>query len=186
MKKQIYIGGHMLAKADQILRGIERDTINTLDGYKAYAPQDDASINDKATADNSDLAERVVINDTKGIDAANICIFDVHSYAQGTLVEIGQVFGMKHLSKLITKIIADNKDPNTSLNLIAELTKTVTDKKIYCQCSDVRRANTEIEEGDRKSFSHNAYVYGVVLALSDGEGFVSFEDIIEDIKKRAI
>lgn len=75
MSKQIYLGGGMLDLGDQMLREWEKKELQRL-GFKVYAPQDDKSINDKSNATQEGLAERIVDNDTLGMQTSDILIFD--------------------------------------------------------------------------------------------------------------
>ena len=175
-KKQVYIGGDMLYKASQMLREVERKAIEGI-GYKAYAPQDDKEINDKSnqTKDSNDsLAERIVEKDTRAMLESDVVIFDYQRFAEGTIAEIGQMKGMRDMAQMIL----DNID---SRDKIIDLCTSMLSKKIYVHCEDVRRTNIP-EQGDRRSFGVNQYVYGVAKDLN-GVGFYEFEDIIEDMKR---
>ena len=75
----------------------------------------------------------------------------------------------------------DKADKRT-INAIESLCASVLNQQIYPHNSDIRR--TEIpEQGDRRSFSVNQFLYGVVLALTNGEGFYDLDEAIEEIKK---
>ena len=45
-------------------------------GFKVYAPHDDKDINDKENAKQDKLAERIVANDTLGMETSDVMIFD--------------------------------------------------------------------------------------------------------------
>ena len=91
-------------------------------GFKVYAPHDDKGINDKANAKQDKLAERIVANDTEGMERSNIMIFDYLPHAQGTICEMGYV---QHLKRASEK-----------------------DIKIYVQCTDIRQG-TDIFQTSR-------------------------------------
>lgn len=161
--KQIYLGGGMLDLGDQMRRAYEKAELTKL-GYKVYAPQDDKDINDKYNANQDNLAERIVDNDTLGMTTSQILIFDYLPHNQGTICEMGFAqYMLKDLSRLSTGV---NEIP-----------------KVYVQCTDVRQGTGHIsKEQDRQEFSINQYVYGVILEITEGRGIQTFEEILEDLK----
>ena len=64
-------------------------------GFKVYAPHDDKDINDKANANQDKLAERIVFNDTLGMETSDVMIFDYLPHAQGTICELGYAQHLK-------------------------------------------------------------------------------------------
>lgn len=160
--KQVYLGGGMLDLGDQMRREYEKSELTKL-GYKVYAPQDDKDINDKDNANQDNLAERIVLNDTLGMQSSQILIFDYLPHNQGTICEMGFVqYMLKDLSRLSTPIYAI--------------------PKVYVQCTDVRQGTGHIsKEQDRQEFSINQYVYGVILEITEGRGVQTFEQILEDL-----
>ncbi|PTG88740.1 hypothetical protein BU645_09900 [Staphylococcus chromogenes] len=161
--KQVYLGGGMLDLGDQMRREYEKAELTKL-GYKVYAPQDDKDINDKDNANQDNLAERIVLNDTLGMQSSQILIFDYLPHNQGTICEMGFVqYMLKDLSRL-----------STSIHAIP---------KVYVQCTDVRQGTGHIsKEQDRQEFSINQYVYGVILEITEGRGIQTFDEILEDLK----
>lgn len=161
--KQVYLGGGMLDLGDQMRREYEKSELTKL-GYKVYAPQDDKDINDKDNANQDGLAERIVDNDTLGMTASQILIFDYLPHNQGTICEMGFVqYMLKDLSRLSTSIYAM--------------------PKVYVQCTDIRQGTGHIsKEQDRQEFSINQYVYGVILEITEGRGIQTFDEILEDLK----
>ncbi|GGI30915.1 nucleoside 2-deoxyribosyltransferase [Staphylococcus chromogenes] len=161
--KQIYLGGGMLDLGDQMRRAYEKAELTKL-GYEVYAPQDDKDINDKDNANQDNLAERIVDNDTLGMTTSQILIFDYLPHNQGTICEMGFVqYMLKDLSRLSTPIYAM--------------------PKVYVQCTDVRQGTGHIsKEQDRQEFSINQYVYGVILEITEGRGIQTFDEILEDLK----
>ncbi|UXU53185.1 nucleoside 2-deoxyribosyltransferase domain-containing protein [Staphylococcus arlettae] len=150
MTKTIYIAGDMLSHGQQLRRAYEKSAFKQL-GYEVYNPQDDKSINDKSSADQQGLAERIVANDTRGIENADIIVLDYLTHAQGTICELGY---------------------------IQKLKREKPELEVYVHCTDVRQGTGHIPtEQDRAEFSINQYVYGVILEVTEGRGVQDFEDI---------
>ncbi|NCA39063.1 hypothetical protein GBL57_09770, partial [Streptococcus equi] len=119
----IYLGGDMLSIGQLMRREWEKQELERL-GFKVYAPHDDKDINDKANAKQEKLAERIVFNDTLGMETSDVMIFDYLPHAQGTICEMGYA---QHLKKASEK-----------------------DIKIYVQCTDIRQGTGHIsDEQDR-------------------------------------
>ena len=185
--EQIYLAGDMLYKGSQLLRNAEKEDLVSI-GRKVYSPQEDKEINDKKNqteSSNNKLAEKIVCKDTKAIIESDIIIIEPQRFAEGTLVELGQIKGMKdayedmfrYMQKLYSERIIN-------IETFAEFVDTYGpkyDKKVYPHLEDLRR--TDIPEvGDRRSFGINQYVYGVCLDLTDGIGFYSWEDILKELE----
>lgn len=150
MTKTIYIAGDMLSHGQQLRRAYEKSAFKQL-GYEVYNPQDDKSINDKSSADQQGLAERIVENDTAGIENADIIVLDYLTHAQGTICELGY---------------------------IQKLKREKPELEVYVHCTDVRQGTGHIPtEQDRAEFSINQYVYGVILEVTEGRGVQDFEEI---------
>lgn len=150
MTKSIYIAGDMLSHGQQLRRAYEKSAFKQL-GYEVYNPQDDKSINDKSSADQQGLAERIVENDTRGIENADIIVLDYLTHAQGTICELGY---------------------------IQKLKREKPELEVYVHCTDVRQGTGHIPaEQDRAEFSINQYVYGVILEVTEGRGVQDFEEI---------
>lgn len=151
----IYLGGDMLSIGQQMRREWEKQELQRL-GFKVYAPHDDKDINNKANANQDKLAERIVFNDTLGMETSDVMIFDYLPHAQGTICEMGYA---QHLKKASEK-----------------------DIKIYVQCTDIRQGTGHIsDEQDRAEFSINQYVYGVIMDITDGRGIQTFDEICEEL-----
>lgn len=156
MTKLIYLAGDMLSSGQQKQRAEEKQRLEAI-GYNVYSPQDDKSINDKKNANQEGLAERIVKNDTAGIEKADIIVLDYLSHAEGTICELGY---------------------------IQKLKRNKPDLKVYAQCTDIRQGNGHIpNHSDRVEFSVNQYVYGVILEVTEGVGIQTFDDIIGNLKK---
>lgn len=157
MTKTIYIAGDMLSHGQQLRRAYEKSAFKQL-GYEVYNPQDDKSINDKSSADQQGLAERIVTNDTRGIENADIIVLDYLTHAQGTICELGY---------------------------IQKLKRDKPELEVYVHCTDVRQGTGHIPtEQDRAEFSINQYVYGVILEVTEGRGVQDFEEIRQALDSR--
>lgn len=153
MSKRIYLGGDMLSLGQQMRREWEKKELERL-GFDVYAPQDDKDINDKQIADQKGLAERIVKNDTEGMEESDILIFDYLPHAQGTICELGY----------------------------AQYLKRLKPKDIYVQCTDIRQGTGHVSsEQDRAEFSINQYVYGVILDVTNGRGIQTFDEICKEL-----
>ena len=70
-----------------------------------------------------------------------------------------------------------------ALDLIQADVETVLEKKVYAHNTDIRRANSHPQAGDRREYGPNQYVYGTVLDITDGKGFFDWDEIIEEVKE---
>jgi nucleoside 2-deoxyribosyltransferase len=181
---KVYLAGDMLPKASQLLRAQEREQIKKI-GLDFYNPMDNKDINAKDKVDNEGLAERIVKADTDAIEESNVIIIEPQPFAQGTLVELGQVKGRKDLAKQIIKIAEEETFTPEALNKIIQLAVKVDEQKVFPHYEDIRRFEGagKDEEGDRRSLGINQYVYGVCLDLTDGKGFYEWSDVLEELKK---
>lgn len=186
-KRLTYIAGDIMTRGSQLQRAEERAKLEAA-GITVYNPQDNDDINDKSKLP---LAERIVAEDIKRLFAATDIVIEPQPHAQGTLVELGIIYGMKALAstmKLQRDLFWENEDLdfNETLDAIDEIDSMIIDgvlaQKVYPHNSDIRRTDSP-ETGDRRSFSVNQFVYGVVLALTDGKGFYDFDEAVEQIKK---
>lgn len=184
MNKQTYLAGGMLTTAEQMLRQKEKEDIQKL-GIKMYVPQDNKSINSKAEVSNDGLAERIVKADTDAIIESDVMVVEYQPHYLGTITEIGQFKGGKDMAKMILDIAEKGESALSTLNEILELAERFANKKFLPHCEDVRRfPNAGAEEvEDRRSFSVNAYVYGTILDLTDGKGFYSWNEVLEELER---
>lgn len=187
MTKQLtYIAGDIMTRGSQLQRAEERDKLLAA-GINVYTPQDNKKINDKQNAIQEGLAERIVREDMERIFAATEILIEPQPHAQGTLIELGIIYGMKELAKELDNKIRENEfvsgvDVEGAFCDMAEIITDVLNQQIYPHNSDIRR--TEIpEQGDRRSFSVNQFLYGIILALTNGKGFYDLDEAIEEIKK---
>lgn len=183
MNKQVYLAGDLLSYGAQRQRAYEAEEIRKV-GVDVYAPQEDASINDKANVDNNGLAERIVRNDTQGIMSSDIIVIDAHENGKGTLVELGQIKGMRDVASEIVTIYEDKMlSEEETLLAISDIVYDIMRKKILPHNTDIRRANTSLQSGDRREYGVNQYVYGTVLDLTNGHGFYEFDEIIDALNE---
>lgn len=180
---KVYIAGDMLPKGSQMLRALERQQIQEI-GLDFYNPMENKDINDKEKADNNGLAERIVKADTDAIKESDIIVIEPQPFALGTLVELGQIHGMKMLAKMILDIY-DKHDPLSACVEMAELATKVSEQKVFPHYEDIRRFDGagRDEEGDRRSLGINQYVYGVCLDLTEGKGFYNWDEVLDELKK---
>lgn len=184
---QAYIAGDMLTVGSQMLRTKEREDIEKL-GLDVYNPMDNKEINDKSKLNNNEgLAEKIVQQDLKGIIDSDVIVIEPQPFALGTMVELGQIHGMKIMSNSITNNIDKLKKRGMSdkdiLDVIYDMSGFINDKKVYPHYEDIRRVKGEnaTETGDRRSLGINQYVYGVVLDLTGGKGFYDWDEILDEI-----
>ena len=181
-----YLAGHMLDAGAVMRREWEAEQLRKA-GATLHVPHEDKSINDKANAVQEGLAERIVANDTKGIIDSDVIVIDAHENGKGTLVELGQIKGMKDMAMIIQDLITKYEDEDQSIyDLVNEISNTcldVEEKKVYAHNTDIRRANDKPQAGDRREYAPNQYVYGTVLDLTDGKGFYDWDEIIEEVKE---
>lgn len=181
---QAYLAGDMLSHGAQRQRAYEAEELRKT-GITVYAPQEDESINDKANAVQDGLAERIVRNDTQGIMSSEVIVIDAHENGKGTLVELGQIKGMRDMATLLSDAIQVYKDgiisAEDALDDIIGYHEAIMSKKILPHNTDIRRANTSLQSGDRREYGVNQYVYGTVLDLTNGHGFYEFDEIINEI-----
>ena len=192
---QVYNGGHILNEAMVEYRNKQANQINSINGVKCYNVLDDKSINDKANAVQEGLAERILNNDFKAMQESDVFVFDVLNEGLGTIAELGIVLGMKHqaqetiheLEKLSDIYMLDVEGNVTgTFELLQELIEEqqkIVDKPVLCYCSDIRQGHGKpYNDPDRAEFSTNQFIYGCVLSLTNGEGFISWEEVKERLK----
>src|SRR5699024_8083560 len=183
----LYLAGDMLSEGARMRRAWEADRLRSA-GAKLYVPHEDKSINDKANAVQEGLAERIVANDTQGIIDSDVIVIDAHENGKGTLVELGQIKGMRDMAKMVIEAleIEDFEDYDMArdavLQKVADIAVSVVDKKVYAHNTDIRRANDKPQAGDRREYAPNQYVYGTVLELTDNHGFYTWDEIEEELK----
>lgn len=190
MKKelQVYLGGDILSSGSYLLRDIQRDEINNIKGVKCYSPKDDKSINDKANAVQEGLAERILQNDYYAMYNSDVYTFDVENTAVGTVNEIGIILGMKRQAEEVLKRLDKVKEKYGTLNQEDEelynFNKTLVDRPVFCYCSDLRQGHGKpYIDPDRAEYSINQFLLGSTLALTNGEGLISWEEVLKRLEK---
>ena len=182
----IYVAGDLLSEGAKMRREWEAEQLRSL-GANLHVPHEDKSINDKANAVQEGLAERIVANDTKGIIDSDVIVIDAHENGKGTLVELGQIKGMKDMADIVLSSVLDVTNgvlsERDALDLIQADVESVLEKKVYAHNTDIRRANDKPQAGDRREYGPNQYVYGTVLDLTYGKGFYDWDEIIEEVKE---
>ena len=184
-KTKTYLAGHMLDAGAVMRREWEAEQLRKA-GATLHVPHEDKSINDKANAVQEGLAERIVSNDTQGIIDSDIIVIDAHENGKGTLVELGQIKGMRDMAKMIVDIRIKHRssfDFVDELDDIYDEVEKILRKPIYAHNTDIRRANDKPQAGDRREYAPNQYVYGTVLELTDGKGFYDWDEIIEEVEE---
>ncbi|BBL19245.1 hypothetical protein KIT04_076 [Vibrio phage KIT04] len=173
MKRQVYLAGDMLNRGAQLQRAEEkRDLLNL--GYDLYVPQDNKEINDKANLDsNEGLAEKIVRADTNGIVESDIVVMEAREAALGTCIELGQIKGMKDVAKTVLSML----ESGCSLKEVIHNMEQIRDKLVLVHNSDIRRQGNPTETGDRRSYGPHQYMYGVVLDVTNGHGFYSWDEV---------
>lgn len=185
---QVYNGGHILNDAMVEYRNKQAEQINSIIGVKCYNVLDDKSINDKANAEQTGLAERILNNDFKAMQESDIFVFDVLNEGLGTIAELGILLGMKHQAQQTinkAKQTIDNYGTisDEHLNNAYKLAVDIVNKPVLIYCSDIRQGHGKgYDDPDRAEFSTNQFVYGCVLSLTNGEGFISWEEVLKRLE----
>ena len=188
--KVCYMGGHILSEGMVDYRDKQHKQVEGIVGVTPYSPHKDKSINDKANAEQTQLAERILNNDFKAMQESDIFVFDILNEGLGTIAELGILLGIKHqaqetINKLeetadIVRFDVDGNETDeydTLQDEIEELEKIVN-KPVLIYCSDIRQGHGKgYSDPDRAEFSTNQFVYGMVLELTNGEGFISWEEV---------
>ena len=182
----IYVAGDLLSEGAKMRREWEAEQLRKA-GANLHVPHEDKSINDKANAVQEGLAERIVSNDTKGIIDSDVIVIDAHENGKGTLVELGQIKGMKDMADIVLSSVLDVTNgvlsERDALDLIQADVENVLEKKVYAHNTDIRRANDKPQAGDRREYGPNQYVYGTVLDLTNNNGFYTWEEIMKEVSE---
>ncbi len=195
--KVIYMGGHILNDAMVDYRDKQHKQVEGIIGVTPYSPHKDKSINDKANAEQTGLAERILNNDFKAMQESDIFVFDILNEGLGTIAELGILLGMKHQAEETINHIYDNGEGyfnymsnrfETSLSveeeLIVDKLENIVNKPVLIYCSDIRQGHGKgYDDPDRAEFSTNQFVYGMVLELTNGEGFISWEEVLKRLER---
>lgn len=185
--KVCYLGGHLLSQAMVEYRQKQHDEVEGIIGVTPYSPINDKSINDKSNAVQEGLAERILHNDFKAMQESDILVFDVLNEGLGTIAELGILLGMKHqadktLSLIESQIHYDHPEYN-NVHYIASKSKKILEKPVLIYCSDIRQGHGKpYNDPDRAEFSTNQFVYGMILSLTNGKGFMSWEEVKKELE----
>lgn len=181
---KIYCAGHCLTRGSQMQRAIEKEELaQASPNATFYNPMENKTINDKANLDNNEgLAEKIVKADTDAIMWSDTVVLEPLPEACGTMVELGQLLGMKDVSEQILRILG-NEDMTDlqKLQIIDKAVNTHLNRKVYPHYEDIRRFKGVTESEDRRSLGINQYIYGACLKLTDGKGFYEWEEILAEI-----
>ena len=196
MDKTVYLGGHILNEAMVDYRQKQHEEVEAIEGISPYSPHNDKSINDKANAIQQGLAERILKNDFAAMNESDIFVFDVLNEGIGTISELSIVLGMKkqaHDTLIRLEEMADIHYINVEGNVTdkyriiqdeIEEQERILNKPVLCYCSDIRQGHGKpYNDPDRAEFSTNQFVFGDVLELTHGEGFISWEEVKKRLKE---
>lgn len=196
MDRTVYLGGHILNEAMVDYRQKQHEEVEAIEGITPYSPHNDKSINDKANAIQQGLAERILKNDFEAMNESDIFVFDILNEGIGTISELSIVLGMKkqahdtliRLQELadIVRFDFDGNETDEYETLQDEIKEQerILNKPVLCYCSDIRQGHGKpYNDPDRAEFSTNQFVYGAVLELTHGEGFISWEKVKKRLKE---
>ena len=196
MDRTVYLGGHILNEAMVDYRQKQHEEVEAIEGISPYSPHNDKSINDKANAIQQGLAERILKNDFEAMNESDIFVFDVLNEGIGTISELSIVLGMKkqaHDTLIRLEEMADIHYINVEGNVTdkykiiqdeIEEQERILNKPVLCYCSDIRQGHGKpYNDPDRAEFSTNQFVFGAVLELTHGEGFISWEEVKKRLKE---
>lgn len=196
MDKTVYLGGHILNEAMVDYRQKQHEEVEAIEGITPYSPHNDKSINDKANAIQQGLAERILKNDFTAMNESDIFVFDVLNEGIGTISELSIILGMKKQAHdTLTRLeeMADIHYINVEGNVTDEYRiiqdeireqEYILNKPVLCYCSDIRQGHGKpYNDPDRAEFSTNQFVYGAILELTHGEGFISWQEVKKRLKE---
>lgn len=187
--KVTYLGGHILNDAMVDYRTKQHEQVEGIVGVTPYSPHNDKTINDKANAEQEGLAERILNNDFKAMQESDVFVFDILNEGLGTIAELGILLGMKHqaqqtINKAKQTIDKHGIISDKHLNDAYKLAVDIVNKPVLIYCSDIRQGHGKgYDDPDRAEFSTNQFVYGMVLELTGGEGFISWEEVLKRLEE---
>ncbi|MGL5016259.1 MAG: hypothetical protein ACRC6V_18570 [Bacteroidales bacterium] len=181
---RVYCAGHMLNRGSQMQRAAEKVELAAVNPtLEFYVPQENKEINNKTTAKQEGLAERIVKHDTDAIMWSDTVVIEPLAEACGTMVELGQLKGMKDAAEQVLRIMGDGElNESEVLYHIQRAMQQHIDRKVYPHFEDFRRVPGITESEDRRSLGINQYVYGVCLDLTDGVGIYEWPDILNEAR----
>ena len=196
--KVCYLCGDMLHKAQFDYRKQQKEEIEGIEGLQVYNPSSNDDINSKKTAKKEKLAERIVEQDTQAIEKADVYVIDLPTAdagGRGTVAEIGQIYQMKREAKNLISQLEEMQelsmntdgtynDEYYTLQGIIDEKQKVVDKICLVYSDDVRWNTSDMNDTmDRIHYSFNAYTYGLVMYITNGEGVISWEEVLKRLEK---
>ena len=195
--KVCYICGDMLHKAQFDYRKQQKEKIEGIEGLQVYNPSSNDDINSKKTAKKEKLAERIVEQDTQAIEKADVYVIDLPTAdagGRGTVAEIGQIYQMKREAKNLISQLEEMQelsmntdgtynDEYYTLQGIIDEKQKVVDKICLVYSDDVRWNTSDMSDTmDRIPYSFNAYTYGLAMYITNGEGVISWEEVLKRLE----
>ena len=186
--KVCYLGGHLLNQAMVDYRDKQHKQVEGIVGVTPYSPHKDKSINDKANAEQTKLAERILNNDFKAMQESDIFVFDILNEGLGTIAELGILLGMKHQAQKVINELKEIENKNLYLTEeeydLRDNHQKILNKPVLIYCSDIRQGHGKgYDDPDRAEFSTNQFVFGMILSLTNGKGFISWEEVLLELER---
>lgn len=180
--KVCYMGGHILSEGMVDYRDKQHKQVEGIVGVTPYSPHKDKSINDKANAEQTKLAERILNNDFRAMQESDIFVFDILNEGLGTIAELGILLGIKHQAQKVINKLKEIENENLYLTEdeydLRDAQQKILDKPVLIYCSDIRQGHGKgYSDPDRAEFSTNQFIFGMILSLTNGEGFISWEEV---------
>lgn len=195
--KHVYTAGDMLHKSQFEYRKQQKEELEGIEGIEVLNPSSNPEINDKKNADTFKLAERIVEQDTLSIEKADVYVIDLPTAdagGRGTVAEIGQIYQMKREAKNLISQLEEMQelsmntdgtynDEYYTLQGIIDEKQKVVDKICLVYSDDVRWNTSDMSDTmDRIPYSFNAYTYGLVMYITNGEGVISWEEVLKRLE----
>lgn len=195
--KLVYTAGDMLHKSSFEHRRQQKEELEGIEGVKIMNPSSNTEINDKKNASTFKLAERIVEQDTQAIEKSDVYIIDLPTSdagGRGTVAEIGQIFQMKReakntinvLSEIVSFIKNDTEQAEVCKLLQDKIKEqqNIVNKPCFVYSDDIRWNTSDMNDiMDRVPYSFNAYTYGLVMYITNGDGVISWEEVLTRLEK---
>lgn len=192
---KVYLGGDLLSTPMVEYRKKQKDELDGIIGIKAYSPSDDDSINDKTNAVQEGLAERILKNDYDAMLNCDVYTFDFLNHASGTLSELSILLGMKRQAQITIDRLKEDKalaeelgemESVWSYEMEIKKQQEFIDRPVLVYSSDIREGNGHTyDDPYRTEVAFNQFLYGVVLSLTNGRGFISWEQVKQELDELA-
>ncbi|XWX32017.1 nucleoside 2-deoxyribosyltransferase [Staphylococcus phage PG-2021_27] len=191
--KKVYLGGDLLSTPMVEYRKKQKDEINGILGVQAYSPSDDKSINDKSNAVQDKLAERILNNDYNAMLESDVYTFDILNHATGTIAELSILLGMKRQARItierlskVSEFIKNDTEQAESYQQIQNEIKEqqeFIDRPVFVYSTDIREGNGHVySDPYRTEVSFNQFLYGEILEVTNGVGFISWEQVKKELE----